>query len=75
MIEHLRGRDRKLEPLGWTVQDAECRATRRIVNSARGEPRHRVRCVPPFFVITTRLFRRCEGLRYFSDLPWTLQAN
>ena len=23
MIEHLRGRDRKLEPLGWTGQDAE----------------------------------------------------
>ena len=23
MIAHLRGRDRKLEPLGWTGQDAE----------------------------------------------------
>ena len=23
MIEHLRGRDRKLEPLGWTGPDAE----------------------------------------------------
>ena len=23
MIEHLRGRDRKLEPLGWTGRDAE----------------------------------------------------
>ena len=23
MIEHLRGRDRKLEPLGWTGQHAE----------------------------------------------------
>ena len=23
MIEHLRGRDRNLEPLGWTGQDAE----------------------------------------------------
>ena len=23
MIEHLRGRDRKLEPLGWTGEDAE----------------------------------------------------
>ena len=23
MIEHLRGRDRKLEPLGWTGHDAE----------------------------------------------------
>ena len=23
MIEHLRGRERKLEPLGWTGQDAE----------------------------------------------------
>ena len=23
MIEHLRGRDRKLEPLGWTGDDAE----------------------------------------------------
>ena len=23
MIEHLRGRDRNLEPLGWTGQEAE----------------------------------------------------
>ena len=23
MIEHLRGRERELEPLGWTGQDAE----------------------------------------------------
>ena len=23
MIEHLRGRDRKLEPLGWTGREAE----------------------------------------------------
>ena len=46
MIEHLRGRERALESLGWTGREAEWIAPSALTFDARSRRQSRAACLP-----------------------------